>query len=160
MLNSVDPFETALNLFGRTVIGSVLSELSISQCSGLIGIILSTVAPETTIPLLLKKITEDLEYLKDSIDLIRLALFLYFSEQSINYSFRQKPLKMATEFLKGAMEKIYCYQYYDGLDFLQKAEFHAIEAIHLSSNYKFLLKSIQIKLISLTLLETAVELEG
>ena len=70
MLNSVDPFETALNLFGRTVIGSVLSELSISQCSGLIGIILSTVAPETTIPLLLKKITEDLEYLKNSMDLL------------------------------------------------------------------------------------------
>lgn len=78
MLNSVDPFETALNLFGRTVIGSVLSELSISQCSGLIGIILSTVAPETTIPLLLKKITEDLEYLKDSIDLIRFTLFFIF----------------------------------------------------------------------------------
>ena len=67
---------------------------------------------------------------------------------------------MATEFLKGAMEKIYCYQYDDGLIILQKAEFHAIEAIHLSSNLKYLLKSIQIKLISLTLIETAVELDG
>ena len=50
MLNSVDPFETAINIFGRSVIGSILSELSVSQCSGLIGIILSTMAPETTIP--------------------------------------------------------------------------------------------------------------
>ena len=70
MLNSVDPFETAVNIFGRSVIGSILSELSLSQCSGLIGIILSTFAPETTIPLLLKKITEDLEYLKNSMDLL------------------------------------------------------------------------------------------
>ena len=70
MLNSVDPFETAMNIFGRSVIGSILSELSLSQCSGLIGIILSTIAPETTIPLLLKKITEDLEYLKNSMDLL------------------------------------------------------------------------------------------
>ena len=70
MLNSVDPFETAINIFGRSVIGSILSELSVSQCSGLIGIILSTMAPETTIPLLLKKITEDLEYLKNSMDLL------------------------------------------------------------------------------------------
>ena len=75
-------------------------------------------------------------------------------------SFRQKPLKMATEFLKGAMEKIYCFQYYDGLSFLQKAEFYAMEAIHLSSDFEYLLKSIQIKLISLTLLESAIELEG
>ena len=67
---------------------------------------------------------------------------------------------MATEFLQGAMEKIYCFQYYDGLNFLQKAEFHAMEAIHLSSDFGYLLKSIQIKLISLTLLESAVELEG
>ena len=70
MLNSVDPFETAINILGRSVIGSILSELSVSQCSGLIGIILSTIAPETTIPLLLKKITEDLEYLKNSMDLL------------------------------------------------------------------------------------------
>ena len=70
ILNSVDPFETAINIFGRSVIGSILSELSVSQCSGLIGIILSTIAPETTIPLLLKKITEDLEYLKNSMDLL------------------------------------------------------------------------------------------
>ena len=69
MLNSVDPFETAMNIFGRSLIGSILSELSLSQCSGLIGIILSTIAPETTIPLLLK-ITEDLEYLKNSMDLL------------------------------------------------------------------------------------------
>ena len=75
-------------------------------------------------------------------------------------SFRQKPLKMATEFLQGAMEKIYCFQYYDGLNFLQKAEFYAMEAIHLSSDFEYLLKSIQIKLISLTLLESAIELEG
>ena len=67
---------------------------------------------------------------------------------------------MATEFLQGAMEKIYCFQYYDGLTFLQKAELHAMEAIHLSSDFEYMLKSIQIKLISLTLLETAVELEG
>ena len=75
-------------------------------------------------------------------------------------SFRQKPLKMATEFLQGAIEKIYCFQYYDGLNFLQKAEFYAMEAIHLSSDFEYLLKSIQIKLISLTLLESAIELEG
>ena len=71
MLESVDPLETAISIFGRTMIGNALSELSISQCSGLIGMIISSLAPETTIPLLLKKITEDLEYLKDSMDVIR-----------------------------------------------------------------------------------------
>ena len=71
MLASVDPLETAISIFGRTMIGNALSELSISQCSGLIGMIISSLAPETTIPLLLKKITEDLEYLKDSMDVIR-----------------------------------------------------------------------------------------
>ena len=67
---------------------------------------------------------------------------------------------MSTEFLKGAMEKIYCHQYYDGFDYLKKAEFQAIEATHLATSFNSLLKSIQIKLISSTLLETAVDLEG
>ena len=67
---------------------------------------------------------------------------------------------MSTEFLKGAMEKIYCHQYYDGFDYLKKAEFQAIEATHLATNFKSLLKSIQIKLISSTMIETAVDLEG
>ena len=83
--------------------------------------------------MLLKKISEDLEYLKNSMDLIR-----------------QKPLKMATEFLKGAMEKIYCYQYHDGLSYLKRAEFQSLEAIHLATDLKSLLKSMQIKLIRKT----------
>ena len=67
---------------------------------------------------------------------------------------------MSTEFLKGAMEKIYCHQYCDGLSYLKKAEFQAIEATHLAKDFQSLLKSMQIKLISSTLIETAVELDG
>ena len=54
---------------------------------------------------------------------------------------------MATEFLKGAMEKIYCHQNADGLNYLKSAQFQAIEATHLATNFENLLKSMQIKLI-------------
>lgn len=41
-----DPFDAAVSLFGKTVVGTSLSKISTSQCAGLIGMIVSTVAPE------------------------------------------------------------------------------------------------------------------
>ena len=46
ILTSADSFEATVKILGRTVVGNVLSEISLTQCSGLVGVILSTVAPE------------------------------------------------------------------------------------------------------------------
>ena len=46
ILTSADSFEATVKILGRTVVGNVLSEISLIQCSGLVGVILSTVAPE------------------------------------------------------------------------------------------------------------------
>ena len=61
-----------------------------SQCAGLVGVIVSSITPQvgdnilmgnfikkcyqTSVPLLLKKIAEDLDYLKESIDIVRYGL--------------------------------------------------------------------------------------
>ena len=46
LITSADSFESAIKILGRTVVGNALSEMSLTQCSGLVGVILSTVAPE------------------------------------------------------------------------------------------------------------------
>ena len=46
IISSADSFASTIKILGRTVVGNSLSEISLTQCSGLIGLILSTVAPE------------------------------------------------------------------------------------------------------------------
>lgn len=46
IISSADSFASTIKILGRTVVGNALSEISLTQCSGLIGLILSTVAPE------------------------------------------------------------------------------------------------------------------
>lgn len=41
-----DPFEAAIKVFGKSVVGTSLSKISTFQCAGLFGMIISTVAPE------------------------------------------------------------------------------------------------------------------
>ena len=48
LITSADSFESAIKILGRTVVGNALSEMSLTQCSGLVGVILSTVAPEVS----------------------------------------------------------------------------------------------------------------
>ena len=46
IITSADSFASSIKILGRTVVGNALSEISLTQCSGLVGLILSTVAPE------------------------------------------------------------------------------------------------------------------
>ena len=41
-----DVFQTAINIFGRNVVRNSLSKLSTSQCAGLIGVVVTTLAPQ------------------------------------------------------------------------------------------------------------------
>ena len=44
-----DIFEAAISIFGKSVVGSSLSRLSTFQCAGLVGLVVSTVAPQVVI---------------------------------------------------------------------------------------------------------------
>ena len=46
VLSAADSFESAIHVLGKTVVGNALSEVSLTQCCGLVGMILSTLAPE------------------------------------------------------------------------------------------------------------------
>ena len=94
-------------------------------------------------PLLLKKISDDLEYLKSSLDHIR-----------------EKPLKMATDYFKSAILKIHDHQNIDALNLLQKSEYNATEGVHLATTFSSLLKCVQLKMMSATLIESAVNING
>ena len=48
IISSADSFASTIKILGRTVVGNALSEMSLTQCSGLVGVILSTVAPEVS----------------------------------------------------------------------------------------------------------------
>lgn len=47
-LSTNDPFEAALSLFGKNVVGSSLSRISTNQVAGLLGVIISTVQPQVS----------------------------------------------------------------------------------------------------------------
>ena len=92
---------------------------------------------------MLKKISQDLEYLKSSLDQIR-----------------EKPLKMATDYFKAAVLKINEQHNIDALTFLQKTVFNASEGIHMATSFSCLLKCVQLKMMSATLIESAIDMEG
>lgn len=94
-------------------------------------------------PLLLKKITEDLEYLKSSLDQIR-----------------EKPLKMATDYFKAAILKINEEHNIDALTLLHKTVYNASEGIHMATTFSCLLKCVQLKMMSATLIESAIDVDG
>lgn len=71
ILSSGDPFAKALEIFGRRVVANSLSKVLATQCSGVFGIFTSLMPQQTTVPILLKRISEDLEYLKTSLDQLR-----------------------------------------------------------------------------------------
>lgn len=49
LIGEPDPFSAAINIFSRSAVGNVLSKLSTSQCAGLMGLFISTVAPQVKI---------------------------------------------------------------------------------------------------------------
>lgn len=68
---SEDPLTTALQIIGKAGISEALSSFTGSQCAGLLGVVVTSLAPQASIPLLLKKISDDIEYLKRSMDIVR-----------------------------------------------------------------------------------------
>ena len=103
--NSCDPFAAAVAVGGKTGAGASLSRFSASQCAGLVGVIVASFTPQVynfqvktlmcmqifqaSVSLLLKKINDDLEYLKESLDIVR-----------------ENPQFMANELLSSAIQKL------------------------------------------------------
>ena len=52
MQSPEDILETAFKIFGRNVVGNSLSKLSTTQCAGLIGVVVTSLAPQVTYKLL------------------------------------------------------------------------------------------------------------
>ena len=71
ILKSSDPFEALLTVFGKKVIGGYLSSFNCCQIAGISGVVVTTFLPQVSVPLLLKKITDDLKSLKKSLDVVR-----------------------------------------------------------------------------------------
>ena len=46
LFGSCEPFDAALQIFGKSVLGSSFSKISATQCSGLIGMFVTTISPE------------------------------------------------------------------------------------------------------------------
>ena len=44
-----DVFQTAISIFGRNVVRNSLSRLSTTQCAGLVGFVVTTLAPQVKI---------------------------------------------------------------------------------------------------------------
>ena len=80
--------------------------------------------------------------------------------KTLLYIFREKPLKMAFEYLRLGFMKLEEQQLHDALHFLTKAHFQATEAVHTATSFQCLLKAVKMKLTSYTLMEAAVELDG
>ena len=91
----------------------------------------------------MKKITEDLEYLNSSLDQIR-----------------EKPLKMATDYFKAAILKINEEHNIDALTLLHKTVYNASEGIYMATTFSCLLKCVQLKMMSATLIESAIDVDG
>ena len=53
------------------VLGSFLSRFNCCQIAGILGVVVTTFMPNLSVPLLLKKITDDLKSLKRSLNVVR-----------------------------------------------------------------------------------------
>ena len=89
MVKSTDPFEALVATVGKHALGYSLSKFSCSQIAGLMGLVVTTFVPQITVPLLMRKILDDLKSLKDSMEIVRL-----------------NPQFMATQYLASALEKL------------------------------------------------------
>ena len=49
MLGSEDPFQSMINVLGKSCIGTSLSKLSCSQVAGIMGLVVTTLAPQVVI---------------------------------------------------------------------------------------------------------------
>ena len=49
ILRATDAFDAGVKLIGKTIVGQTLSKLSATQCSGLVGMIVTTVAPQVRV---------------------------------------------------------------------------------------------------------------
>lgn len=67
---------------------------------------------------------------------------------------------MATEYLRTALLRMEDQQNYEALYYFNKTQDQATEAIHLCINFQGLLKSIRMRLVSSTFIESAVEIDG
>ena len=76
------------------------------------------------------------------------------------FIFREKPLKMATEFLRMALIRLDDQQNHEALYYFKQTQYHATEATHTSINFQGLLKSIRMRLVSSTFIESSVEIDG
>ena len=68
---AADPFEGLINLCGKIAIGRSLSKFSCTQLAGLLGLVLTTFSPKLAVPILLKRIAEDMECLKSGMEVVR-----------------------------------------------------------------------------------------
>ena len=71
IVKATDPFDGLINICGKIAIGRSLSKFSCSQIAGLMGLFVTTLSPQLAIPLLLKRVTEDLESLKSGLHIVR-----------------------------------------------------------------------------------------
>ena len=46
VFGSCEPFDAALQIFGKTFLGTTFSKVSATHCSGLIGLLVTTISPE------------------------------------------------------------------------------------------------------------------
>ena len=46
VFGSCEPFDAALQIFGKSLLGTTFSKVSATQCSGLIGLLVSSISPE------------------------------------------------------------------------------------------------------------------
>lgn len=107
LLKATDPFEALVKICGKVVIGRSLSKFSCSQIAGLMGLAVTTWTPQLTVPLLLKKISDDLESLKSSLHIVRFRhKLLYTLNHKVKLIYRNNPQYMATEYLRTALGKL------------------------------------------------------
>ena len=171
---SCDPLAAAIAIGGKVGVGLSLSRFSASQCAGLVGVIVSSITPQVmliyisylysnlhqaSVPLLLKKISEDLDYLKKSMDIVR-----------------ENPQFMANDFLSIALENLNSYKfkevrpiffyyylnhlYSKALKNFKSAEYEATKGIHMAPTFQGVLGCVQIPIFSSVMLECASTLEG
>ena len=46
VFGSCEPFDAALQVFGKSFLGTTFSKISATQCSGLIGLLVTSISPE------------------------------------------------------------------------------------------------------------------
>ena len=110
-------------------------------------------------PLLLKKIAEDLDYLKESLNIVR-ENAQYMANEFLSIALQNLDSYNCEEVCIYILSNFKLFQFFKALSNFEKAEYEATKGVHMAPTFQGFLRCIQMRVFASVMIECASNLEG